>query len=911
MLKLLADPRAIVLLPTHDAVAALQAEFDRCQRERGLHAWEPAPLFSWDRWLVSLWDDLAVEGFETRILLNRLQEEVLWARLAPSAGVQGASAANTQDLARQARSALVLASAYCAVGQFEASADSSDSRVFAAWHQLFTTHCRREHLLPRASLTAALCVHLAESRIPAVHQLHMIGFDNLEPVQTRLLEELRLVGTTVLEHRLHRTPETEARAACVLGADPEAELRWGVRWLGQQFMRHLGENGPGSPAIAMILPDPEAERAVLEPLLREYLAPELEAITADLSSAPWRFNTGAALAKVPMVQHALHLLQWLHGELSTERIGALLLSPYLQHTDDFEQRARFELYFLRKRSPLRPEMGFANFLRWAETANRHQRVADAAVTLPEWHNLHALLHRKTRQLASYGEWTEHTRHLLKVAGWPGERPLSASEFRVTEAWDGVLDLLATLDLHGSRVTLQEFLGRLTDELQHVTLQPSQTGAGLHILRAAEAEGRFFDATLVLRATDGHWPAAEKTHPFLGWALQRSLHMPGTDTAAAQERGRRTLQSLGERSGSLLLVTAAHDASGPLRLTFLTEAAACLIVDPETLLPPETALPSLAYEEIPDLSPLPPLPSAYVAGGARVLELQANCGFRAFASLRLGAEAPEITQLGFSPREAGTDLHKALETFWHAFPGRTVVQALSQNERQHAVTAAVREAMSARRSAVTDPDPWTEAYLQIAEQRLARLLVRWLEEELKRDDFIVTSQEQKQLVTIGPLQLNVRPDRIDAVEGGLVFVDYKTSLKLSTDDWLGDRPAAPQLPLYALLAGGDQVRGIAFGRVRAGEAMGWISLGADQGLFPPKGRTLTDDLGEQLVRWQTELARLAFDFANGAALVDPKSYPGTCEYCQQRLLCRLNPVDLLASASPAVDLQEEEENDPGR
>ena len=183
--------------------------------------------------------------------------------------------------------------------------------------------------------------------------------------------------------------------------------------------------------------------------------------------------------------------------------------------------------------------------------------------------------------------------------------------------------------------------------------------------------------------------------------------------------------------------------------------------------------------------------------------------------------------------------------------------------------------------------------------------------MKRGDFTVTTQEQQQLVTVGPLELNVRPDRIDAVAGGRVFVDYKTSLKLSAEDWQGERPSAPQLPVYALLADPEQVRGIAFGRVRAGEAMGWVSLQADEGLFPAKGGNLHANLGELVAQWRVELERLAREFANGAAFVDPKSYPSTCQYCQQRLLCRLDPVSLMASAPSEADLGEGEENDGDR
>jgi hypothetical protein len=46
-------------------------------------------------------------------------------------------------------------------------------------------------------------------------------------------------------------------------------------------------------------------------------------------------------------------------------------------------------------------------------------------------------------------------------------------------------------------------------------------------------------------------------------------------------------------------------------------------------------------------------------------------------------------------------------------------------------------------------------------------------------------------------------------------------------------------------------------------------------------------------WREVLTRLAEEFYAGDARVKPKSYPQTCAYCEQRLLCRLNPELLVA------------------
>ena len=146
--------------------------------------------------------------------------------------------------------------------------------------------------------------------------------------------------------------------------------------------------------------------------------------------------------------------------------------------------------------------------------------------------------------------------------------------------------------------------------------------------------------------------------------------------------------------------------------------------------------------------------------------------------------------------------------------------------------------------------------------------------------------------VGPLRLNVRMDRVDEVDGGEVLIDYKTG-GASPNDWLTERPDAPQLPLYAILSDADRLQGVAFGLVRAGEGRALKGYATTEGILPGKPTKLKEasTLAAQVERWREVLVELAEEFAAGDARVRPKSYPKTCERCGQRLLCRLD-VSLL-------------------
>jgi RecB family exonuclease len=193
-----------------------------------------------------------------------------------------------------------------------------------------------------------------------------------------------------------------------------------------------------------------------------------------------------------------------------------------------------------------------------------------------------------------------------------------------------------------------------------------------------------------------------------------------------------------------------------------------------------------------------------------------------------------------------------------------------------------------------------------QQRLFTLLNAWLDTELQRGPFTVLDSEQKQQIPVGPLTLDVRIDRIDSVTTstgeGFVLVDYKTGFSGHPSEWDDEdgRPDEPQLPLYTLLDADDQLKGLAFAKVVAGD-MKWLGYQAEDGILPPSRVNQVVNLTDTVAEWRHMLEHLAYDFANGHAAVDPKDYSTTCVHCPQRILCRLGPatLDAIADEEPEV------------
>ena len=271
----------------------------------------------------------------------------------------------------------------------------------------------------------------------------------------------------------------------------------------------------------------------------------------------------------------------------------------------------------------------------------------------------------------------------------------------------------------------------------------------------------------------------------------------------------------------------------------------------------------------------------------MLKLQAACGFLAFAELRLRATEPKGGTMGLDAGESGSLLHRVLQTFWREVKTQDRLRAMSLAERDEVLMRAVDAALPNR---LQVRDGWDRAYLWVQKQRLRSLLQQWLEQELRRGPFTVSDVERKELVTVGPLTLEVRVDRVDLVEDGVVLVDYKTGADVDPKQWAGPRPDDPQLPLYTLLAEAEELKGVAFAKVRAGREMKWHGYQAEEGILPlTRSKTNVRDIAGLAEEWRETLTRLAEDFAAGKADVSPKSFEMNCKRCAQRLLCRVDRV----------------------
>jgi RecB family exonuclease len=138
------------------------------------------------------------------------------------------------------------------------------------------------------------------------------------------------------------------------------------------------------------------------------------------------------------------------------------------------------------------------------------------------------------------------------------------------------------------------------------------------------------------------------------------------------------------------------------------------------------------------------------------------------------------------------------------------------------------------------------------------------------------------LAVAGLEVNGRFDRLDRVEaGGHALIEYTTGMP-TPNDWIGERPDDPQLPLYALNAKED-IAAVTFAKLKTGE-MRYMGFSNRKDLIPDVRPA--KDWAALVEGWKKELEALGAGFASGDARVDPKKLLQTCRYCDLQPLCRV-------------------------
>lgn len=859
-------------------------------RKAGRQAWQTPPIEDWDNWLRILWQSISLHDESAPLLLSNLQEKQVWRRMQKN----DASLLVSPDGMAQ-----LSASAYSLLCNYHAHAERNhtwlqpDAEHFQQWATAFDRECGLQQWISSSHLETQIASALETTPITLPDELLLVGFDRLTPAQETLLTELRTRG--ILIAFLSQEPATE-QVQLLRADDPRDEMTTCAWWA-----RRLIEAKDGDVRIGIIVPDAVSLRGEMERILRRILMPEADDISTNASTMPFEFSLGQPLATLPVIRAALLLLQWAATPLREEEVSWLLLSGFLTATEDeMLAAARFDATQREQRS-LSMEISLAAIrealqpARWSQLANLYTHLLQMEKFL--------VANDFSNTEREPSRWTELAQTLLQLSGWASGGKTDTVQFQAMARWSRALDDIALLDFDQSRITYKEFLRILISHASETIFSLESTGAPVQILGALEASGQYFDALWFLGAEEGSWPLRGRMHPLLPYDVQQKLSMPHADHKDDLELSRTITTNLAASAPNIVISHAARNGDGELRPSpvIASVVSGTAWKDSahwhELLSIPEEQHTPAAIEKLEDSSGMIPWPMEQHAGGSDVLKEQAACPFRAFATKRLHTRILNRSDWGLSASERGGILHRVLENIWSPDFGQlhslAELQTAVRDDRLHQIVqSAIANVFASRLTEIASDDVWLQAYIASERQRLQIRIEEWLALEATRAPFeVIACEEELQDVNVGGLKLRLRADRIDQVEGyARLLIDYKTG-QVATTDWKSSRPDDPQLPLYAVFGNVEDICGVVFARIRAGETcIAGMVADAKTQLLPDltSNSSLVKNPYSQAIHdaWNEALLNLAHDFLRGEAAVDPKDGSMTCKHCSLPGLCRI-------------------------
>jgi ATP-dependent helicase/nuclease subunit B len=888
-----------------------------------------APVLAQGDWLEQLWRQLQFGGGPAGVaqpgdlqaegcwVLSAAQELYLW---------EEAVRASNIPLLRPGQAAEQAAAAYRVLAAWrqlplEASARAEfehnpDSRAFAGWLDRFEQLCAARGCIASAQRDVRIAAAVRAGQLVLPKQVLGIGFDDLPPLQRAILDAV----PTFVELDF---PDRQVSAACV-GADTfEEQLQAAALWVRQQL-----ERDPAGP-FAIVVPDLAQQRGVVERALLEIVTPEALSPSATRELPPLNFSAGEPLAQTPLVRGALQLLELAQPYQERQDLLELLQSPF--HAGDQRETAcaaaphsEHVAAALAAVCELRSQrIGAAQLRQLADGIAQRSDGWSFAAALQQ---LAERARRDRWSSARYtaAHWTTVFREILDIFGWPGRRTLDSVEYQQHEQLQQALLQFAQFDriLDGNKRGALDFnaaLQRLRQMLQAQVFQPQTPDLPLQVLGVLEAGGLQFKGLWLCDMGDDRWPPAPAPQPLIPRDLQRRLRMPRCDAQREFD--------IAARLGHSLLANAEQVVVSYQREREEVERS------PSPLFQalPQVDLADLLGGEPSELAPLwreirrqrsrfalevfepgaaPALSAGESArGGSGLFKAQGDCPFQAFARLRLRAEPLPTPVVGLDGAERGNLLHAALEWLWRELGDHAALLALDSAQQTVLAGQAAAQAVAQLQRLPQLATRLGPRFAALEQRRLAQLLDGWLEVERERGAFSVAALEEKKDATFAGLQLRLRVDRIDRLpDGRLLLIDYKSkALNCSPDEWLGERPDEPQLPLYSILWEEEHapaaIAGIAFAQVRLEKPrlVGVGDAAAPELQSVAQLESPASDWNTLRQQWRAVLEGLATEFIEGCAEVNPKK-PSTCTYCALAPVCRI------AHEEPARLAVEAESND---
>lgn len=742
------------------------------------------------------------------------------------------------------------------VEALHAHTGNENTDMFKHWATLFIALCQKKNLIDTASALEVCSENQKFLHALRFKKIYFYHFIELTPLQQHLQTALQQCGIEVVTlspavRNTHLSRQEFATAS--------EEVSAMAFWAYQHYQSNKKKK------IACVVPNLH--------LQREHIVREFKAIFKT-TTPPIDISAGRAMIEFPIIQHSLLVFALLQPSVDYSIFSTFLRSVYFQNDEE-----NFYLSDIL-------DAACATVCAKTTSLSQLQAVVSA---LPKKFNTENML-QKLGLLLSFQPCTQSLiqqrqawLHLLQQLGWPGQRNLQSMEYQVMQRLLALLEEITGYSYLQKKWHWQEFSAWLIAQCQTTIFQPQSEKTSIQVLGLLEACGMTFDAMWIMHLEDKTWPTASSPNPFLPYAWQKKKLMPNASPNREYAYCKKVLQQLIQSSPLVMLSHPNYAGDKPLNPSPLIEHIKKEEQSRPTI---QKIAPSAAMiiETIQDTCAPPVTEAEEIYGGTRIVQYQAQCPFKAFAALRLGAKRlrqPRDTPDALARGEA---IHRVLEKFWKLLRTSEKLLALSAKDlEQH-----IEHALLASAPIKGSPENFLSTLEKI---RLRKMVRAWVEVEKKRPAFQIIALEDHRTYVYKSITLKVRIDRIDQAQTGCaILLDYKTS-RMNLYDWFGARLKEPQLPLYCLTYTDLDIQGIGFAQLRWNDFC-FKGVSAEDHDHPPLLTFEALPVALRATHWQAQLAlwknnihQLLDDFLAGDAAVNPRD-TATCTQCDLGALCRI-------------------------
>ena len=836
----------LILTPNH-RLAAQIAQSWAVEMRQHKAVWMAPRVYSIDHWLRHCWDELQDQNHELvsgLAIVGQQQSRYYWDRAIADCNTQAAIDASTYADGRFSKLASdthrIVQNWNLSEQQIPKSTPSS--RQFIEWVAAYNKLLSRNQLITIAASWQLVAQGFAQSALAGEDKIALYGFQSMPPAQQAVIAQATDCQQSITPRAI------DGESYLVACADPQQELIAATQWAAQQLAENPNQR------IGLVIPELDHSLAQVSRLTAESLTDQNVDVAVNISA-------GTALLETTVVRGAIELLGIFQYQRPLSQWLELLYSPYsvfsqlpVQVLVDIELAVRECKAF---------DFTLEQFLNHVSTAVRLSPHADSIARqlkpVFECRSDHRKNH-KIRQ--SFSQWRAFFERSLSDLGWPGQHKLDTFEYQQREHWQRLLEQFCRLDNLGIEVGLTTARKHLVQMAQDAVFHPQTGDAPLQILGLLEGAGLKFDQLWILGMHSQNFPAAVNINPLLPVDFQRCHGMPHSlpdrelNIAKAlwrdyQSNTRRLIASYPFLRGEEQLT------ASPLVLDVTRVALDHLVGNikrqPHWLeRPDETELvaeTTIAYNP----------EREKIKGGSMLLKNQSTLPFNAFAIHRLWAEPLQQPTAGLTAKDRGILLHDILYRLWGEWHNAAHLHSLSEQQISAALEQVIEQSFTAL--GTQHPVLLGSRFRQLEHSRLQKLITAWLAQERSRPAFEVIGREQVATVNFGDLQITLRLDRIDQIDGQSLVIDYKSG-EVTPSHWQGDRPKDPQLPLY-IMATNPQASGCAFAQIKGGNIK-FIGIG-ESSFFDRQ--TVIDNWPEQLEQWRKVLSNLAHEFSSGLASIE--------------------------------------------